>query len=246
MQRFCAYFLIVIAVLVSAGCVEIEVNTRLNENGSGKQIWRFTGTALLSSEIKKQVQNNRFFKKSIIRDEFKEGDYILEASMDFQDVSELKDADRDVTFHTQGFLIRTHTYTEVWKRTENPAGLLAQHARGVVPVTLRVQVELPGKITETNADYKDGSVARWSVSVTDLAASKMLVAKSRSWNRAVLIPGALALFLGITLLGFFVYSTIRKGRTPSEPPKVCASSGAKVPAASIFCNFCGNKMTIQE
>ena len=242
MQRPRASFLIVILLLMSTGCVEIEVNTRLNENGSGKQTWRFTGTALLSTEIKKQVQNNRFFKKSMIRDQFKEGDYILDASMDFQDVSELKDPDRDVTFHTHGFLMRTHTYTEVWKRTENPAGLLAQHARGVVPVTLRVQVELPGKITETNADYKDGPVARWSVSVTDLAASKMLVAKSRSWNRAVLIPGAIALVLGISLLGFFVYSSIQKARTPSDPPKVCPSCGAKVPAASIFCNFCGNKM----
>ncbi len=231
-----------IMLFLITGCVEIEVNTKVNESGGGRQTWKFTGTALLSSEIKKQVENNRFFGKSVIRDEFKEGDYILEAAFNFQDVSELRDADRDVRFESKGWIVKTHTYTEVWKRSGQTTGLLAQHARGVVPVTLRVQVELPGTIVETNADWKEGPVARWSVSVSDLVSTKMLVAKSRSWNWIVLIPGSVVLAIAFAGLVIFVYLSTKKARVHLGPSVDCSACGAKVPGGFAFCNFCGSKM----
>ena len=231
-----------VLLFLLCGCVEIEVNTKIKENGSGTQRWKFSGSALLSSEMKKQVQSNRFFGKSVIRDQYKEGEYILEADLNFQDVSELRDSDRDIRFETSGLLIKTHTYTEVWKRSGNASGLLAQHARGLVPVTLRIGIELPGNIIETNADWKEGSSARWTVPVTDLASTKMLIAKSRSMNWLLVIPAAGVLLIAFAALVIFIYSTNRKKALPAAPLVVCATCGAKVPGGSAFCNFCGNKM----
>ena len=229
-------------LFLCCGCVEIEVNTRIKENGSGTQRWRFSGSALLSAEMKKQVQSNRFFGKSVIRDLYKEGEYILEADVNFQDVSELRDSDRDIRFNSNGLLVKTHTYTEVWKRSGNASGLLAQHARGLVPVTLRIGIELPGKIVETNADWKEGSFAKWTVPVTDLASTKTLVAKSRSLNWFLVIPAAGLLLIAFSGLLFFVYYTNNRKKVPAAPLAVCAICGAKVPGGSAFCNFCGNKM----
>jgi hypothetical protein len=225
------------------GCVEIEVNTKIKENGGGTQRWRFSGSALLSSELKKQVQSNRFFGKSVIRDLYKEGEYILEADVNFKDVSELRDSDRDIRFSSSGLLVKTHTYTEVWKRSGNASGLLAQHARGLVPVTLRIGIELPGKIVETNADWKEGSFARWTVPVTDLASAKTVVAKSRSLNWFLVIPAVGVVLIAFTGLIIFIYSGSSKKAIPSAPLVACAICGAKVPGGSAFCNFCGNKMS---
>ena len=243
MGRFCVISVTVALLLLFCGCVEIEVNTKIKQDGSGTQRWRFSGSALLSSEMKKQVQSNRFFGKSVIRDLYKEGEYILEADVNFNDVSELRDSDRDIRFSSSGLLVKTHTYSEVWKRSGNASGLLARHARGLVPVTLRIGIELPGKIVETNADWKEGSFAKWSVPVTDLASSKMLVAKSRSLNWFLVIPAAGVLLIAFAGLIIFLYSINRKKALPAAPLVTCATCGAKVPDGSAFCNFCGNKMS---
>lgn len=243
MGRFSVISVTVAVLFFFCGCVEIEVNTKIKQNGSGTQHWRFSGSALLSSEMKKQVQSNRFFGKSVIRDLYKEGEYILEADVNFKDVSELRDSDRDIRFSSSGLLVKTHTYTEVWKRSGTASGLLAQHARGLVPVTLRIGIELPGKIVETNADWKEGSFAKWTVPVTDLASTKMLVAKSRSLNWFLIIPAGGLLLIAFACLIIFVSSINSKKELPAAPLVACKTCGAKVPDGSAFCSFCGNKMS---
>jgi len=234
--------LLIPLLFFAAGCVDIDIDTKIQENGSGTQTWRFTGTALLASEIKKQIENNPFFGKSITRDQFKEGDYILESTIPFRDVSELRNVDRDVRFVSQGWLLKTHTYTEVWKSSGEAGGFLAQRVRGIVPVTLRISVELPGTIVESNADSKEGGVARWNIPVADLATSKILIAKSRSFNWVFLVPSALGFLCVISALFFLVYSRARKSRLPAVPTVACAACGASVPDGSTFCSFCGNRM----
>jgi hypothetical protein len=231
-----------IVLLSSAGCIEIEINTKIKEDGSGTQVWRFIGSALLASDIKKQFERNRFFGKSITRDQYKEGDYILESTLNFHNISELRNADRDVRFSTEGWIVKTHTYTEVWKRSGEAAGFLAQHAGGLAPVTLKISVELPGTIVESNADSKEGGIARWSMPVSDLVSSKKLVAKSRSWNWPLLIVAGTILLGIFGVLLFLVYSNVQKSQSPPIPTVLCAACGAKVSSGSTFCNFCGNKM----
>jgi hypothetical protein len=238
-----ALYVAIVLLLLSTSCVEIDVTTKINENGSGTQQWRFSGTALLANEIKKHVQASHFFRNSILLDEFKEGDYILETSLNFKDISELRNVDRDVRFETKGFLLKMHSYTEVWKRTGQAAGLLAQYAGGLVPVTLKVAVDLPGQIIETNADSKEGSTARWTIPVSDLSSPKVLFVKSQSWNWPILSAGLLvmlAIFSGIVFVGY-MYS---RKRIPLEEQSYvsCASCGANVPSGSRYCNFCGKDM----
>ncbi len=237
-MRFMAPVLL-LSLLICTGCVEIEVQTVIKENGSGTQRWKFVGTALMASEIKKQVERNNFFGKGVITDGYKEGDYFLEANLPFRDVNELRDADRDVRFESQGVILKTYNYTEVWKRSGQVTGLLGQHAGGLVPVTMGISVELPGKIVETNADVFDGSVARWSIPVTDLVSRKILSAKSRSWNWLVIIPAAACAALIVISLFAVVYKTAAKSAGSTVPAFRCSACGASVPSGSAFCSFCG-------
>jgi hypothetical protein len=246
MARSCAVVFILLLLFCATGCIEIEVTTKLEDNGSGTQTWRFAGTALVSSEIKKQVENNSFFKSAVIRDAFEDGDYILEATLKFQDVKDLENADREIRYETEGYFVRTHTYSEVWKRSGQESGMLAQHARGAIPITFRVQVMLPGRIVQSNADSTEGSVARWSVPASDLVTSKMLVARSRSWNWTLLIPAAViagGLFIGVCIL---VFRSVRKTRSSPVALTECTACGAKVSADSVYCNFCGKSMKDEQ
>ena len=241
MRRFVIFLLFAFA-LCSAGCIDIEIHTKMETDGSGVQTWRFTSTALLASQIKNQIANNPFFAKAITKDQFKEGDYILESSVAFKDVSELRNFDRDVRFHSEGWFLKTNTYTEVWKSTGKAGGFLAEHAKGFVPITLKISVELPGTITETNADSKDASIATWTVPVTDLAASKILTATSRSMNWVLLSVLAIIFLAMIAGIIFFVYSYAKKSPLPVQASIPCSACGANVPAGSVYCNFCGKDL----
>jgi hypothetical protein len=243
MRRLPAIPSVFVLLISLVGCVEIEVNTKVDQKGSGVQRWKFSGSALLSSEMKKQVENNRFFSKWTIQDQFKEGDYILEAALKFKDIGDLRNVDRDVRFESNGWILKTHTYTEVWKRSGQPSGLLAQHAKGLVPVTLRVSVDLPGRIIQTNADYKEGSVARWSIPVSDLVSARMLLAKSQSWNWRLLIPGVVGMMVALAGLAFLVFRSGKRSGIPPAPSIACPTCGAKVAGGSAFCNFCGNRIS---
>jgi hypothetical protein len=234
--------LLAIVVLFSAGCIDIEIHTKVQQDGSGVQTWRFTSTALLASQIKNQIANNPFFAKAITKDQFKEGDYILESSIPFKDVAELRNLDRDVRYNSQGWFLKTNTYTEVWKSTGKAGGFLAEHAKGFVPITLKINVELPGSITETNADSHAGSIATWTVPVTDLAASKILTATSRSVNWILLSILALIFLAMIAGIIFFAYSFAKKSRLPVQATIPCTVCGANVAAGSAYCNFCGKDL----
>ena len=241
-MRHLTILLLAALVLCSAGCIDIEIHTKVEANGSGVQTWRFTSTALLASQIKNQITNNPFFAKAITKDQYKEGDYIMESSIPFKDVSELRNFDRDVRFTSEGWLFKTNTYTEVWKSTGKAGGFLAEHAKGLVPITLKINVEMPGRITDTNADSHQGTTATWTVPISDFAASKILTVTSRSLNW-VLMSMLAIVFLAIAgAVAFFVYSVSKKSRTPVAAAIPCPACGANVPAGSTFCNFCGKDL----
>jgi len=245
LMRKCLMALLLWFLFVATGCVDIEVHTKVEENGSGVQTWRFTSTALLASQIKQQIQRNPFFGKGTTKDQYKEGDYIFENTIPFQDVAELRNFDRDVRFASQGWLIKTHRYTEVWKRSGHVGGFLEENARGIVPITLKVSVELPGRITESNADSREEATAHWTIPISELGKSKILTVTSRSVNWVLVIPAIVILVGAIAGGVLFIYFTSRKSRAPALPATPCSSCGASVPAGSSFCNFCGEKIQSQ-
>jgi hypothetical protein len=244
MRRLITLLLIAFALL-SAGCIDIEIHTKMQADGSGVQTWKFTATALLASQIKNQITNNPFFAKAITRDQYKEGDYIVESSIPFKDVSELRNVDRDVRFRSEGWFLKTNIYTEVWKSSGKAGGFLSEHAKGLVPITLKIAVEMPGRVTETNADSHQGSTAVWTVPITDLASSKILTVTSRSINWVLLTILAIIVLAILAAILFFVYSFAKKSRAPVQATVPCPACGAAVPMGSTYCNFCGKELQKQ-
>src|SRR5437867_4205149 len=183
-------FFVVLIALFLAGCVDIEIKTTIQLDGSGKQTWKFTTTALLANRVRDQIERNPFFSrnKANFTDEFKEGDYILQADVEFKKITDLQDRFRDISFEKTGIFQTTYTYTERWKQSFDQGGLIPQQAAGLVPITLKLSVELPGKIIDSNAQTVDGSIAQWNLPLTDLVQSKTFRVVSRRWNPLILVP----------------------------------------------------------
>ncbi len=244
-RRFC---LLLLLFVLMTGCVDIELKTTVHPDGSGTQTWRFTTTALLASQLKKQVQNDPFFSRNKTRfvDEFKEGDYILVADVDFRSVDLLQDKYREIHLDKKGFFRSTYTYSETWKQNLDGNGIIARNAGGLVPVTLKIAIEMPGRIIDSNAQSIDGQVAKWNLQLNDLIQTKTFRVVSRRWNFVLLIP-ALLVFAGLmaALILFLVLGSSRKpaiASAVSAGQKKCVSCQAIVPPGSVFCNVCGAKL----
>jgi len=242
MKRVISFVCIVLALFALAGCVDIQINTIVHPDGSGSQSWKFTTTALLANQIKQQLDKDSFFRKlrPKITEEFKEGDYILGAEIPFKDVTELQNGRHIFRFEKKGIFKRTYFYTESWEQAVDDKGFLSQNAGGLVPVTLKVSLELPGSIVDSNAEAVEGSIAKWSIPVTDLFHPKSLWAKSEKWNLFLLLPLALLSLAGAALVAFFLTRTLRKREVAAQVR--CSHCGAAVPGGSTFCNACGTKL----
>ena len=229
-------FFVVLATLLFLGCVDIDVKTAIHPDGGGKQIWKFTTTALLANRVRDQIERNPFFarNKAKFTDEFKEGDYILQADVEFNKVTDLQDNFRNISFERTGIFQTTYTYTETWKQSFDQGGLIPQQAAGLVPVTLKLSVDLPGKIVDSNAQTVDGSIAQWNLHLTDLVQSKTFRAVSRRLNFLVLVP-ALVLVVAI-LIGavFLLLSILNKPR-----PVVVSAAPAGTRDRGTWCKDSG-------
>ena len=242
------FSLLLLLVFFLTGCVDIELKTTVHPDGSGTQSWKFTTTALLAGQVKKQVQSDPFFSKNKTRflDEFKEGDYILVADVDFKAVGDLQDKYREIHFDKEGLFRSTYTYSETWKQNLDGNGIIARNSGGLVPVTLKIAIAMPGRIIDSNAQSIDSGVAKWSLTVSELAQPKTFRVVSRRWNFVLLIPALLVLAGLIAALILLV--VLRSSRKPAIVPAVstgqtkCLACGSAVPPNSLFCNVCGAKL----
>ena len=135
----------------------------------------------------------------------KEGEYWLAQEIPFQKVSELQDDGHEVRFQTKGWLRRTSTYSEFWKKKlSGRAGPIAEKAGNILPIKVKWQVTMPGKIQESNADEIKEGVAVWNLTLTDFAAQHSFSARSTHWNIPALAVITIAALFLFTLL-FVVY-----------------------------------------
>jgi len=239
-------FVSCLLLLSFTACVDIDIKTKINADGSGTQSWKLTTTALLASQIREQVERDPFFNKKGKKtsEEFKEGDYTLSIDLPFQDIKELKDKGHDSFLEKTGLIRKTYNYSETWTpQFGADSALLKRRASSFFPVTLKFSVELPGKIIESNADHLEGNVASWNIPLSDLTQSKSLRAKSVRWNLALIIPLALILIFAFFALALLVI--LRRKRTPTVLPAAmmdCPNCHKSIPSGSAFCNFCGGKI----
>jgi hypothetical protein len=226
-------------LLFLAGCVEVEVHTKMDRRGQGVQTWHFETTALMAGEIQKKIENDPFFRKGKkLLEEFKDGDFIMVLEYPFKKVNELSYKGRDIQWTCSGWFRKKCTYTEVWdKELGDVTGPLARGAGDMIPLTLRVSVEMPGKIVRTNAEETEGSTAKWRFRLGDLAGSKALLVESVHWNWILIAPAGAVLILCAAGLGIAI---VRK--CALHMPVACPSCGARTSPHATFCASCGARM----
>src|SRR3990172_4516935 len=107
-------FASILLVLSLSGCVDIDLHTRVGQDGSGVQHWQFTTTALLAGQIRQRIERDPLFRKknAKISEQFKEGDFILTVEIPFGQVLELNANDHQVDFEKTGLFRKTYTYTK--------------------------------------------------------------------------------------------------------------------------------------
>ena len=230
---------ILLVPLLLAGCMEVEINTKLNRNGEGVQTWHFSTTALMAGELQKQIESDPFFKKGKkILEEFKEGDFLIALEYPFRKVNELAYKGRDIRFERSGWFRKKCVYTEVWnKEFGEISGPLAQKTGNMIPLTLKVSVEMPGSIVRTNAAETKESTAVWRFTLGELTGSRVMLVESVYWNWPLILPLASAALLGAGGLVLM----FRRARVRNAP-RTCPSCGAKTAATAVFCAACGQKL----
>lgn len=236
-------FLFVLLIALT-GCVDIDIATKIDRDGSGMQTWQFETSALVASQLKEFIQNDPYFQKlpGKIQEQFREGKYELTWEVPFKDIKELEENWHLYHFETRGLFRKRYSYSEVWDVT-NGSRLkeLNKKVGSLVPITVKVSVAVPGNIVDSNADRTEGNVAYWDIPVNELASAKTLTIHSEEWNRALLLIAGVILFfalIGVAVVGLL---SMRKPKVAGAAT-VCASCGNVLPSGSTFCNRCGAKV----
>jgi hypothetical protein len=231
--------ILITAILISAtGCVDIGIKTRLNADGSGVQIWSFSGSALIAGEIKKQIETDPLLKKGKrIADQYKNGEYSSGVEIVFENVSELEDEGRKIQFEKKGWIRQTCTYTETWDDQKGRIPSIMKGAGGIVPLRISVTVEMPGEITKTNSSQSQDNTAVWNFSIAEIAGPRTLVVESVRWNISLILILA---FSAAVMLTFAAYLVVRAPRRKVHG-RICGSCGASV-SDGAYCSACGSKL----
>lgn len=239
---------LVVLILALTGCVDIDIHTKINQDGTGVQRWSFHTSALIADKIKKEIQNDPYFQKlpGTVQEEFKDGDYLLTWEAPFQNVAELEGGWHAVHFEKHGVFRKRYSYSEVWTlKSGTRLDEINKKWGGLVPLTVKTTVELPGKIEESNADLVQDNAATWNIRLDDLTPSKTLRVQTVEWNLRLLVP--LVLIVGLGLIGVLVAVLLSMKRSSSSravapATSVCPHCSRPVPAGSSFCNGCGAKL----
>lgn len=235
------------SVIVLSACIEIEIRTKINPDGSGIQQWSFTTSALFAGKIREQVKNEPLFKGLNLEfsEEYKEGDFILKTRIPFQSVGQIKNDYFESHLEKSGFFQTRYDFTQTWKATpENGKALFQDSAEGLGPNSLNVSMDLAGSIVGSNADKVEGSTVHWSIPMNPLTQARVLRVQWMRWNTNRIAAVSL-LALAIVLAVFVV---LRKrgqapiAKLPEKTGVTCAQCGSIVPEDSAFCNKCGVKL----
>ena len=227
--------IIPLLLLLMTGCVDLEVRTEFQPDGSGVQVWRFTSSALVAAQVKNFVDSYPLLKNGVrVWDEYRKGEYLLGVKLPFKKVQELQDNGREVRFETKGWLRKTCTYTETWKDTvTNRQGPFAEQAGNLIPVKLRWLVVMPGEIVESNADEITGVQAVWTLTLTEYGTPRTFTARSNYWNTPVIVLLSVSAFAVVALVFF---ATRKRGESKQLKCRFC---GTVISSYATFCSACG-------
>lgn len=246
MIRKSFFILILISVLATLACVDIDIKTKINPDGTGIQNWTITTSALLANKIRTQIKQEPLFKglKLEFTEEYKEGDFILRTRIPFQNVGQLKNQYFEVRLEKNGFFQTKYDYTEVWKASTG-AKLLQDTENAFRPKSVKVSVEACGTILNSNAENVEGQIAHWTIPIGGLTQDRVLSIQWERWNVDRIIGISLAALLAALVL-FVILKKSQKaettGDTPAANSKACSNCNALLSEDSAFCNKCGTKL----
>jgi ribosomal protein L40E len=247
MNQKSAFVLILLLTFLLNGCVDIEIKTKINPDGTGVQMWTITTSALLATKVRTQVREEPLFKglKLEFSEEYKEGDFIIRTRIPFQNVNQLKNNYYEVRLEKDGFFRTTYDYTETWKTgSENGQKLFQNTGGAFAPKSVKASVEVNGPIVQSNAERMEGQTAYWTIPIGEPAQNKVLrVQWARwNWNRVIVVSLLPLLFVTAMLIVLRGRKSEQATDSTAARSSLCTQCGAMVPENSSFCHKCGTKL----
>ncbi len=235
---------LLVSALLLTGCLDVQVRIALREDGGGTAAWDMeippatAAAGMTALSLQAELEKNEHFRRPGVRftqSRSPEGNEVLSALVPFDDVSALSSNEMQAGF-----------------RKDPGDGRCAFSVAGImaVPIPVRVDIVMPGKILKTNADSVSGNTARFE----NLLRPEGLYVESEArepWfglGPAGLTAAAAVLLLAIAGLVVARRKLFRQAAAPAAtrvPPAApleyvyCGRCGARNKSSARFCKRCG-------
>jgi len=235
--------LLVALCLLLAGCLDIQIRFVVHSDGSGFVTWNFEippETAALgftAARLKAELlKDNQFRRPDVQLHEGNagSGNQTLTVTVPFQNLSQISSGDFQAAF---AVLPDRKKCSFRFKGNNDP--LQASMAR------IKMDVEMPGKITSSNADQVAGNVAHFA---TVFRAEPLYVEAETSgftFGDPRIIAGCAALGALVLMVVWVLRRGREKGLAPAAGTQSAGSTVGSTPATSadqtarIYCGDCG-------
>jgi|GEM_PF-6558673 len=230
--------------LLLVGCMDIQIRLVIREDGSGLATWNFeippqtAALGVTAASLKAELSRDKTFKRrgaQILEGRAANGNQTVTATVPFQDLSEISSRDFQVVF------ARLPDGNKCsFNLTGNNDPLTASMVR------IRMDVEMPGKIINSNADQITGNVAHF----TTFFRPEALYVEAETSRFAFGDPGIIAGSAALLALVFTAVWILRRNR--GKPVGLAAAAPiagrientagtATVQPAFVYCGECGTQ-----
>jgi len=227
-----------------AACVEIQMKFDLRADGSGTAEWTVEipkasadSLGLTAEKIKAKMLEDRQFQKpgvNMSTGRAASGNEMVTVSMPFTSVQEL--SSNDLRFEFQKTPDGRQCTFRIDSRPQP------------VPVEVRAEVRMPGRILSANADQVSGNVARFQnlFRAGGVQVQSEIGGVLSGTTLALLLGGAAAI---VVMVGLLVWLSKRRAQAapaavgPSPGAVYCRQCGADNKPGAKFCRNCGAPLT---
>jgi len=231
------------ACLILTGCMDVQIHLVVHSDGSGVETYQVeiqpdaAALGLNAASLKQEILKNPASKRAgvqITDGRAPNGNQTITMVVPFQDAAQISDSSHQVTFRklpdSHRCLLRL-----------NPVGF----APGMAMVHITLDVEMPGKITDSNADQISGNVAHF----TSFPRPQALYVESETslfgWGNLGVMAGLGGLAVAVAALWLWrrsqaipqiTYVSASRGDAGAA---VCGQCGTQTRQGSHFCRKCG-------
>jgi hypothetical protein len=242
-KRKLGLLLLLSACLILTGCMDVQIRFVVHADGSGVETWHVeikpdaAAMGLNAASFKEEMLKNPALRRpgvEITDGKAPNGNQTITMVAPFQDAAQISDASSQVTF------AKLPDGKKCSLRL-NLGGL----ANGMAMVHITLDVEMPGKITASNADQIAGNVAHF----TSFPRAEALYVESETsmfgWGNVGVIAGLAGLVVALAALwlrrGNQAVPAIRyvSANRTQAVADACGQCGTPTRSRSRFCRKCG-------